>query len=67
MSIETERPAYLYNAAECPCPRGETANCPRYRHCDACVAYHRGNPNTPFTACEKRARAEIGEFEVRTE
>ena len=63
--MSDNRPGYLYNADECPCPRGATVNCPRYRNCDACVAYHRGNPNTPRTACEKRAIAEIGEFPLR--
>ena len=50
-----EQPSFLYNSEECPCPQGESAACPRYRDCDACVAYHRTPGNPPKTACEKRA------------
>ena len=52
------KPDYLYNPEKCPCPRGEKAGCPRYRSCEACVAYHRSNPNTPLTACERKAEQE---------
>ena len=53
--MEIEKPDYLYNPSLCPCPRGEKANCPRYRHCDACIAFHRTPGNPPQTACEKKA------------
>ena len=52
-------PDYLYNPEKCPCPRGKEANCPRYRSCEACITFHRGNPNTPKTACERRAQQEV--------
>lgn len=50
-----EKPDYLYNPSLCPCPRGEKVDCPRYKHCDACIAFHRIPGNPPQTACEKRA------------
>ena len=50
-----EKPVYLYDPEQCPCPRGEKANCPRYKRCDACVAFHRTPGNPPQTACEKKA------------
>ena len=53
--METKKPDYLYNPSLCPCPRGEKANCPRYRNCDACIAFHRTPGNPPKTACEKKA------------
>ena len=59
MRNKTEnRPDYLYNPEKCPCPRGAQANCPRYRDCDACIMFHRNNPNTPKTACERKAEKE---------
>lgn len=53
-----DRPEYLYNPEKCPCPRGAQANCPRYKNCDACIMFHRNNPNTPKTACERKAEQE---------
>ena len=53
--MEVSKLGYLYNPALCPCPRGEKANCPRYKHCDACIAFHRTPGNPPQTACEKKA------------
>lgn len=50
-----ETPDYLYNAEKCPCVRGARINCPRYRDCEACVAFHHSGsdlPLTPKTACE---------------
>ena len=52
------KPDYLYVPEKCPCPRGPEVNCPRYRSCDACIEYHRSNPNTPNTACERLAESE---------
>ena len=46
---------YLYNPELCPCPRGKEVNCPRYKNCEACVAFHRTEGNPPQTACEKKA------------
>ncbi len=57
MTIEN-KPDYLYNPDLCPCPRGEKANCPRYKNCDACIENHHSNPNSPLTACEKKYAAE---------
>ncbi|MCR5229362.1 MAG: hypothetical protein K6D03_04475 [Solobacterium sp.] len=56
--MAASKPDYLYNPDKCPCPRGEKAGCPRFRKCDACRAFHRSNPSTPLTACEKKAKAE---------
>ncbi len=48
------KPEYLYNPEKCPCPRGGSVNCPRYRKCEVCVAFHREEGNPPQTACEKK-------------
>ena len=53
--MSSEKPEYLYNPAQCPCPRGEKVNCPRYKTCDACIVFHRTAGNPPQTACEKKA------------
>ena len=58
-AMETKKPDYLYNPALCPCPRGEKANYPHYKHCDACIAFHRIPGNPPQTACEKKAEFDI--------
>ncbi|MBE6123080.1 MAG: hypothetical protein IJ130_12415 [Solobacterium sp.] len=55
---ENKAPKYLYNPELCPCPRGEKAGCPRYRDCEPCRKNHHSNPNTPYTACERRAMEE---------
>lgn len=55
------KPEYLYEAENCPCPRGEKAGCPRYRQCDACIAFHHNNTSSPNTACKKKAVQEYGE------
>ena len=47
-------PNCLYDPARCPCPRGEQAGCPRYRRCEACIAFHRTPGNPPQTACERK-------------
>lgn len=50
-----EKTQYLYNSKLCPCSRGEQVGCPRYKNCDACVAFHRKSGNPPRTACETKA------------
>ena len=54
-----EKPDYLYNPSLCPCPRGEKANCPRYKRCDACLTFHRTPGNPSQTACEKKAKLTV--------
>ena len=53
--MENEKPSYLYDPTQCPCPRGEKVNCPRYRSCEDCIRYHRTSGNPHLTACEKKA------------
>ena len=53
--MTTEKPEYLYNSKLCPCPRGKKVGCPRYKRCDACIAFHREAGNPPQTAGEKKA------------
>lgn len=55
MNHSENRPDYLYNPEKCPCPRGEKANCPNYRNCEACIRNHHSKPANPYTACEKKA------------
>lgn len=57
-SIENSRePDYLHNPDKCPCPRSADKRCPRGRNCEECIAYHRSNPDSPKTYCERKASA----------
>lgn len=54
-----DKPDYLYNPEKCPCKRGPTGVCPRYKDCRACMDFHHHhNPRTPLTACERKAKNE---------
>ena len=56
-------PEYLHNPETCPCEGGRQRGCPNNRHCDLCQANHHSKPNSPYTACEKKALAEFGTLE----
>ena len=53
--MASEKPDCLYDPDLCPCPRGPRANCPRYKNCEACIAFHSQEGNPPQTACERKA------------
>ena len=48
----------LYNPENCPCTRGKKAACPRFLDCEACRKFHKENPKTPLTSCERLAAEE---------
>ena len=55
---ETGKPDYLHNPEISSCIKGRETNCPRNRDCEACMAQHHSNPNSSYTACERKAISE---------